>query len=76
MMNFRKALDAVESGSRVRRESWHNGRRWVARREKDGFAEYVMANANGDEIIEWPLAMARSDWCAQDWTTVDMNDES
>src|SRR3546814_15846872 len=36
-MNFREALDAIEAGSRVRREAWHDGRRWIARQEKDGF---------------------------------------
>src|SRR3546814_2317446 len=70
-MDFRAALDAIEGGSRVRREAWHNGRRWIARQEKDGFAEYVMALAPDDQTIEWPLAMGRADWCAPDWIIVD-----
>src|SRR3546814_8102585 len=70
-MDFRAALDAIEGGSRVRREAWHNGRRWIARQEKDGFAEYVMALAQDDQTIEWPLAMGRADWCATDWIIVD-----
>lgn len=70
-MDFRAALDAIEGGSRVRREAWHNGRRWIARQEKDGFAEYVMALAQDDQTIEWPLAMGRADWCATDWVVVD-----
>lgn len=70
-MDFRGALDAIEGGSRVRREAWHTGRRWIARQEKDGFAEYVMALAQDDQTIEWPLAMGRADWCATDWIIVD-----
>ena len=70
-MDFRAALDAIEAGSRVRREAWHNGRRWIVRQEKDGFAEYVMALAQDDQTIEWPLAMGRADWCATDWIIVD-----
>ena len=70
-MNFREALDEIENGARVRREGWHKGRRWIARQEKDGFAEYVMALAQDDQTIEWPLAMGRADWCATDWIIVD-----
>ena len=70
-MNFREALDEIENGARVRREGWHKGRRWIARQEKDGFAEYVMAHAQDDQTIEWPLAMGRADWCATDWIIVD-----
>lgn len=70
-MNFREALDAIEAGSRVRREAWHDGRRWIARQEKDGFAEYVMALAQDDQVIEWPLALGRADWCALDWVVVE-----
>lgn len=70
-MNFREALDEIENGARVRRDSWHKGRRWIARQEKDGFAEYVMAHAQDDQTIEWPLAMGRADWCAIDWVIVD-----
>src|SRR3546814_12114880 len=69
--DFRAALDAIEAGSRVRREAWHNGRRWIASQEKDGFAEYVMALAPEDQPIEWPLAMGRADWFATDWIIVD-----
>src|SRR3546814_5222038 len=42
-----------------------------SRQEKDGFAEYVMALAQDDQTIEWPLAMGRADWCATDWIIVD-----
>lgn len=70
-MDFREALDAIEGGARVRRDAWHKGRRWIARQEKDGFAEYVMAHAHDDQTIEWPLAMGRADWCATDWVLVD-----
>lgn len=70
-MDFREALDEIENGARVRREGWHKGRRWIARQEKDGFAEYVMAHARDDQTIEWPLAMGRADWCATDWIIVD-----
>src|SRR3546814_1515461 len=37
----------------------------LERQEKDGFAEYVMALAQDDQTIEWPLAMGRADWCAK-----------
>src|SRR3546814_14098225 len=65
-MNFREALDAIEAGSRVRREAWHDGRRWIARQEKDGFAEYVMALAQDDQVIEWPFALGRGGWFGLD----------
>src|SRR3546814_13566051 len=42
-----------------------------SRQEKDGFAEYVMALAQDDQTIEWPLAMGRADWYATDWIIVD-----
>ena len=70
-MTFREALDAIESGSRVRREAWHQGRLWIGRQEKDGFAEYVMCHVDGDRPIEWPLAMGRADWCAEDWVIIE-----
>ena len=60
-MDFGEALNEIENGARVRRDSWHKGRRWIARQEKDGFAEYVMAHAQDDQTIEWPLAMGRAD---------------
>ena len=72
-MDFREALDAIENGARVRRDGWHKGRRWIARQDKDGFAEYVMAHTQDDNTIEWPLAMGRADWCATDWVLVDDN---
>lgn len=72
-MAFREALDAIENGARVRRDGWHKGRRWIARQDKDGFAEYVMAHTQDDQTIEWPLAMGRADWCATDWVLVDHN---
>lgn len=73
-MNFREALDAIEAGSRVRRDAWHHGRRWIARQEKDGFAEYVMALTQDGQVIEWPLALGRADWCALDWVLVETGD--
>jgi hypothetical protein len=70
-MNFLEAVQAIEAGGFVRREGWHNGRQWVARQEKNGFSEYVMANAHVDEVIVWPLALGRADWCVDDWVIVE-----
>src|SRR3546814_11138377 len=66
-MDFRAALDAIEGGSRVRREAWHNGRRWIARQEKDGFAAYVMALAQDDQTIERSEERMVGTECVSTW---------
>ena len=70
-MDFREALDAIENGARVRRDGWHKGRRWIARQDKDGFAEYVMARAKDGRAIAWQLALGPADCCTTGWIVSD-----